>query len=120
MAKKESPIRMLTIEEISRIKHGKVWKAVLAKYRPMWAEQYAKNPAQELTEEVVLGDAKDWFEYVLSRKTYNRQDETAELFGIDWKYASSVSLLRLHADVLKSAFAYFKKDMVKAAKLRAA
>ncbi len=120
MAKKESPIRMLTVEEVSKIKHGKAWKIALAKYRPMWAEQYAKNPAQELTEETVLGGAKDWFEYVLRSKKYNRQDETAELFGVEWKYASSVSLLRLHADVLKSAFAYFKKDMVKAAKLRAA
>lgn len=120
MAKKESPIRLLEDAEISKIKHGKYWKAVLAKYRPMWAEMFAKNPAQDLTDEVVLGGAKDWFEYVLRDKTYNRQDEMAELFGIDWKYASSVSLIRLHADALKSAFAYFQRDMKKAAKLRAA
>ena len=113
-------IRMLTAAEMSRIKHGKAWKAVLAEYRPMWAEFFAKNPAQEVSEEVVLEGAKDWFDFALSHKAFNRQDEMARRFGIDWQWASSASLLRLQADVLQSSFEYFRRDAKNRAKMRVA
>lgn len=113
-------IRELTAAEMSRIKHGKAWKEVLAEYRPMWADFFAKNPTQEVEEKTVLGGARDWYDLALSDKRYNRQDEMARRFGITWQWASSASLLRLQADVLKSSFEYFRRDVKNRAKMRVA